>query len=211
MLGSLGQDLKLAYDFEPLKGGGDSRQARYTTDNSDKLKGTVEKVAYFVTAEPIKGDRKWLCVYMDAFTPDVKKCGVPTASIGTGFQQKVSNVSVYTNVKGIKTGSCGEGNIEFWANNYSTGRGLRLPGASDSLYDFDDRVEKPLHKAGYGSMQVHLFKEKQTLLAYNSFSSGKSADFGFGNSTGQTRDWTFEKNLGRDYRNVKISVYVKMK
>ena len=59
-------------------------------------------------------------------------------------------------------------------------------------------------------MQVHLFKERQTLFAYNCHRNGLKADFGIGNNTKNDHpDWTFRNNLGADYSSAKIYVYVK--
>lgn len=206
IMGELGAWQK-AYVFEPMKGGSNSKKTSYTEDHSATIKGAVKRVSYFVAAENESGAQQWMCVSMDAFTPEVGKCGVPSVASGAFFQKKVKNVQVLTNVKGIPTGTFEEGNIEFWPNNYSTQNTLRLPGSNANVYDFDDQISESEPKAGYGSMQVHLFSKRLTLFAYNQFGAGRNADFGFGNSQGKTRDWTFTGAL-KNYKNVKISVYV---
>ena len=62
-------------------------------------------------------------------------------------------------------------------------------------------------------MQVHLFTEKTTLFAYNSFGRGANADFGLGNNknaTNKNTDWTFMGNLSKDWSSASIKVFVVM-
>ena len=63
---------------------------------------------------------------------------------------------------------------------------------------------------GYGSMQVHNSAAGQTLFAINHWNVGATADIGIGNSTGQTRDWTFTGNAG-SYSSKRLRVYVRAK
>ena len=68
---------------------------------------------------------------MDAFTDDLGKIGVPTVQSGAHFQQNVANMNVYSNVKGIVTGTgLAGGNIEFWPNNYGPANAANVPNAS---------------------------------------------------------------------------------
>ena len=82
------------------------------------------------------------------------------------FQQPVTNLNVFSNVKGIVTGSgLTGGNIEFWPNNYAPNNTAKVPNASDSVYDFGDAPTDPLD--GYGSMQLHNHDARQTMFAIN--------------------------------------------
>ena len=114
-----------------------------------------------------------------------------------------------SNVKGVSTGKGIEGNIEFWPNNYGAPNGGNVPGASATLFDFGDVPVEPTD--GYGSMQVHNFKAKQTVFAINQWKAGGSgANIGIGNSTAdkRTRDWTFVSN-GGSYSVKRLRVLVK--
>ncbi len=204
VLDSLGEQ-RLVYVVEPTDGKTNNNQVNYLTDNAAAITGKVKRVTYFIDATTKAGERNWMAVGMDAFTEDASKCGVPIAATKAHFQTKVRNLIVLTNVPNIPTGSFDEGNIEFWPNNYAVDNGLRLPGANTRVYDFDDKLSPP--EKGYGSMQIHLFKQRTTLFAYNCFNARQNADFGFGNSTGKTADWTFTGNL-KNYQTVRISVYV---
>ena len=85
-----------------------------------------------------------------------------------------------------------KGDIEFWPNNGGPINQAHVPNSSNELGDFGDEPSEPV--AGYGSMQVHDYQHKQTLLAVNRWSAGPKADVGIGNSDGRTRDWTFKAN-----------------
>ncbi len=59
-------------------------------------------------------------------------------------------------------------------------------------------------------MQIHLFAQKTTLFAYNHFSQQGTADFGLGNNTAGQPDWTFMKNLAKDWKSASLKVFVRM-
>ena len=116
------------------------------------------------------------------------------------FQQAVKNLTIRSNVPGLKTGEGLNGWIEFWPNNYGPGNAKKVPGASNNLFDFGDEAQANLVN-GYGCMQVHNLNAKQTVFAFNAWKSGgKQADLGIGNSPARasqkTRDWTFNRNAG---------------
>src|SRR5437899_11509548 len=103
---------------------------------------------------------------MDAFTDSLANIGVPTVASGARFQQKVSNLNVYWNARGVRTGTAlSSGNIEFWPDNYGMANSAGVPNASDQTYDFGDQPADP--RDGYGSMQVHNCEARQNLLAVN--------------------------------------------
>ena len=80
--------------------------------------------------------------------------------------------------------------------------------ASDAVYDYGDEKFPPMD--GYGSMQIHNFAAGQTLFEINHWVVGNAADIGIGNSTGQTRDWTFTGNDG-NYSSKRLRVFVRSK
>jgi sialate O-acetylesterase len=77
------------------------------------------------------------------------------------------------------------------------------------VFDFGDGVGDPVD--GYGSMQVHNYKAGQTLFALNHWrQGGGGADLGIGNSTGNTRDWTFTASAGSySYKRLRVLVRAK--
>jgi len=59
-------------------------------------------------------------------------------------------------------------------------------------------------------MQVHNTAAKQTVFSINQWKSGSNADLGIGNSTGETRDWTFSRNANT-YEEGTLKVLVRRK
>jgi sialate O-acetylesterase len=185
-----------------MKGG---KATNYDTDNSAKITGKIAKVGYAL----ILNGKDYAFVSMDPFTDDVKKIGVPDKASGARFQAKIKNLTVESNVKGVENGTFPEGgNIEFWDCNYSTKNAAKVPGASDKTFDFGD-IMSTKASPGYGSMQVHNYSKKQTVLAFNNFRSG-SRDIGIGNRPTSHPDWTFAKNSSK-YKSAKLYVLVKTK
>lgn len=196
---------KLVYDLDLAKLG---PVIKYDVDNSASIKGEFDRVAYFIELRGPQGVT-YSYVSLDAFTTDLKKIGIPTVASGAKFQTQVKNVNFITNGKGLNAGAFAEGcNIEFWPNNYAPPNAVKVPGASDTLYDTGDQMDALVD--GYGSMQIHNFKAGQTFFAINNWKSGSGADIGIGNSTGQTRDWTFSGNAG-SYSQKRLRVLVHMK
>ena len=199
------KEFSIVYTLDPsnpqVTNGGNG--IAYTSDGKSKITGEIEKIGYALFLN--KSD--YIFVAMDAFTQDLNKIAVPTASSKAVFQQPVSNLIVKSNVKGIQNGNFVEGgNIEFWSHSYSPPNAKNIPGASAAKYDFGDLYSgAPL---GYGSMQVHNYKTKQTLFAFNNFKSGKTADLGIGSSSGKSLDWTFSGNAGK-YSSAKMYIMVK--
>jgi len=146
---------------------------------------------------------------MDAFTDDLSKIGIPTPASKASFQKPVKNLTVISNAKGIVEGEdLPGGNIEFWPNNYGPSNSGKVRNASATLWDFGDEPSSPVD--GYGCMQVHNSGAKQTIFAVNQWKSGPNADLGIGNSSGQTRDWTFAKNA-RAHESARLRILVRMK
>ena len=197
---------KLVYEYD-LKSGsgfGDKTQVRYTADNSAAVVGKIAQVAYVVRLEGSDNSERFVAVSMDAFSDAVRKIGVPTKASEAFFQTRVRNMIVISNVPGLRGGKIDEGNIEFWPSNYGTRNSAKVPLASDKVYDFGDQPSVPA-TTGYGSMQIHDYKMKQTIFAYNNFAAGPSSDIGIGNQPSGNSDWTFSKSA----RNLdKATLYV---
>ncbi len=201
----LGNGYQLVYDLD-LAGLG--KDIQYDVDNSKKIK-KFDRIGYLVELTNKDGNDQAIFVSMNAFTDDVNKIGIPTATSGAHFQQRVESLDVYTTVDGITAGvDMAKGNIEFWPNNYGATNEGKVPGASSSVYDFGDQPNAPVD--GYGSMQVHDFGAKQTLFAINKWNAASKADIGIGNSDGDTRDWTFTGSA-ETYSSKRLRVYVHVK
>jgi len=142
-------------------------------------------------------------------TDSLDKIGVPTLQSGARFQQNVMNMDVFSDVKGIVTGTnLVGGNIEFWPNNYAQANSANVPNASSSMFDFGDQPGDPAD--GYGSMQVHNHDVGQTLFALNHWRNGQGADLGIGNASTGNPDWTFAANAG-GYKAKRLRVFVRCK
>lgn len=186
------KDYQLVYDLDLAKLG---PNITYDIDNRSKINGAFDRIAYYVELQNDNGESQYVYVSMDAFTNDLSKIGIPTAASGARFQQAVTNLNVYSNVRSLVTGiGIREGNIEFWSSNYGTGNAANVRNASSGVYDFGDQPAGP--DSGYGSMQVHNPDAKQTLFAINNWNSGPGGDLGIGNQEkpNSNPDWTFSAN-----------------
>ena len=185
---------ELLYAFDPLNGkltGGNDFV--YDIDNSAKLQGPVKKVAYYLAMQNMEGNVTYAFASMDPFDSDLKKLGVPTKGSGARFQQNVTEVSIKTNAGNVTAGNFPEGcNIEFWDCNYGPVNKLGIEGANDQKFDFGDQMS-PETSPGYSCMQIHNWRQKQTVIAFNKFGAGKSCDLGIGNCEipDKQPDWTF--------------------
>lgn len=181
--------------------------ARYQIDNSAKEKAPFQKVAYYLELENRDGKKQYVFTSMNKFTDDLSKLGIPTVASGAHFKQKVSGLTIRTNVRGLIpcTDSDG-GNIEFWPNNYGPANTSKIPGASGERFDFGDQPISQI--PGHGSMQVHHWQMRQTAFALNHWGTAGALDVGIGNSSGKMPDWTFASN-GRQYKTIRLTVMVK--
>jgi sialate O-acetylesterase len=200
------KDYQLVYDLDLGKLGA---EITYEVDNHSKIQQSFDRVAYFLELQGADKETHYLYVSMDAFTDALDKIGVPTAKSGARFQQNVANMNVYSNVKGIVTGTgLKGGNIEFWPNNYGPVNSANVPNASGQVWDFGDEIADP--EDGYGSMQVHNHDARQTLFALNHWREGSRADLGIGNQPAENTDWTFAGNAG-SYQMKRLRVLVHCK
>jgi sialate O-acetylesterase len=179
----------------------------YDVDESKTFKGAFDRVGYLLYLRQKDGKEKYVFASMDAFTKDLDKIGVPTYATKAQFQQAPVDLTVSSNVPGIKTGKIAHGWMEFWACNYAANNEAKVPGASESKYDFGDRKALDVPN-GYGSMQIHNVDAKQVIFAYNQWKAGAKCDLGIGNSPKGHPDYTFEKN-GDSYADARLTVLVR--
>ena len=199
------KNYQLVYDLDLTKLGS---TILYDADHHTDIHGRFNRIAYCVELQDASGDTRGVYVSMDAFTDDLSKIGVPVFGSGAHFQQNVTNLDVFSNVKEIVTGTgLAGGNIEFWPNNYAPGNGANVPNASGDVFDFGDQPTDP--ENGYGSMQVQNHDARQTLFAINNWNGGTQADVGIGNQPKGNPDWTFAKNAG-NYRAMRLRVFVRL-
>lgn len=198
------KEYQVVYDIDLSKLG---ENFTYAVDNSAKIQGGFDRIAYFLELQGPAYATDYVYVSMDAFTKDLSKIGIPTVKSGARFMQDVAKLNVYSNVKGIVTGTgLDGGNIEFWPDNYGMANSRKVPGASDATYDMGDEPSAPAE--GYGCMQVHNHDAKQTLFAVNHWRMGSKADIGIGNQPKGNPDWTFSENAGA-YQAKRLRVLVR--
>jgi sialate O-acetylesterase len=184
------KNYELVYDLILAKAG---KNISYDQDRSGAINRPFDRIAYFLELWNGNDEPQYVYVSMKAFTTDLKKIGVPTAKSGAKFQQDVEALDVFSNVKGVTTGTnLSGGNIEFWASNYAPENLAKVPGASSGNFDFGDSGGDS--NEGYGSMQVHNHAARQTIFAFNHWSEGDKADVGIGNNPSGNPDWTFMEN-----------------
>ncbi len=199
------KNYRLVYDLDLTKLGS---TVQYDVDHHAEIQGRFDRIAYCLELQDATGDTHGVYVSMNAFTDDPGKIGLPVFGSGAHFQQNVTNLNVFSNVKDVVTGTgLTGGNIEFWPNNYGPGNSANVPNASGEVFDFGDQPTDP--ENGYGSMQVHNHDARQTLFAINNWSGGAQADIGIGNQPQGNPDWTFAKNAG-SYRAMRLRVLVRL-
>ena len=98
---------KLVYDLNvPLLGGKYNTTAvPYSVNDAATVTTPIDRVAYHLELKKADGTTQWVFVSAAAFTQNAKKLGVPTLGSGAVFQQKLSNMTVRSNVPGVVTGS----------------------------------------------------------------------------------------------------------
>lgn len=205
-----GKNFKLLYSFNPLHPvlTDNNRKITYVSDKSKNVIGRIKRVGYFLLLKLKSGEEQFVFATMPPLDTDPVKLGVPTAGSGAFFQKEVKDVTVASNVSGVETGSFSEGcNVEFCANNYAAPNENKVPGASETAFDFGDKLMGS-DSPGYGSMQLHNFAKKQTIFAFNGFQKGKNAEVGIGNCPrGGNPDWTFT-NSAKDYESGQFLILI---
>lgn len=179
---------------------------KYAVDKSASDAAPFSQVAYFLELEKTDGTRQHVFAAMDRFTEELKQIGVPIASSQARFMQKVANLTVRSNVPGVVPCTASDGgNIEFWPGNYSPVNRQEIPGATER-FDFGDAGDPTI--PGYGCMQIHNWKDKQTVFAFNHWGNGGPVDVGIGNAPQGHPDWTFSKSAD-GYAVRRLTVLVK--
>ena len=197
------KDYQVVYDLDLTKLGS---AINYSVDNHQSIQRPFDRIAYFVELQAADWSTQDIYVSLDAFTDNPGKIGVPAFGSGAFFQQNVTNLNIWSNVKGIVTGTrLAGGNIEFWPNNYGPANSAGVPNASGDVFDFGDQPADPAD--GFGSMQVHNHDARQTLFAINHWREGGRADIGIGNQPSGNPDWTFAANAG-SYRAMRLRVLI---
>ncbi|MBT3376557.1 MAG: 9-O-acetylesterase [Lentisphaerae bacterium] len=179
----------------------------YDEDHAAAFSGAFDRIAYFLILMTKDGTKQFVFASMDAFTDDITKVGVPVFKTKVHLQQEVAGLQVRSNVPGLKAGDNLAGGIEFWPCNYGPSNARKVPGASDSAYDFGDQQNTGVAH-GYGSMQIHNRAAKQVVFAYNNWRAQGQADLGIGNSPSGHPDWTFTKSAG-SYTAAKLLILVR--
>jgi len=197
---------ELVYSFDIGNTRTNKKTASYRVDRSPEV-GSFDRVAYFLALKKADESLKYVWVTMDPFAKEAAKLGVPTSGVGATVTQWVDNVAVKTNVKGLQTGNGLKGYIEFWPNNYNPKNSAHIPGASEDAFDFGDTPTGPFE--GYGSMQIHIPSEKQTVLALNNWSTGPKTEVGIGNCPTGNPDYTFSGVTADTYELKRLFVLVR--
>ncbi len=201
------RDYRLVYSYDVGAAGSTRKRAAYRVDAAQDV-SSFDRVAYFLALQKAQGPLQWVWVAMDPFTDQTAQLGVPGSATGVQYRQWVTGMRVRSNVTGMPTENELRGYLEFWPHNYSKDNSAKIPGASDSLFDFGDTPSAP--QEGYGCMQIHCPDARQTLMAINNWSSGEKADVGIGNSPEGEPDYTFRANAG-DYQLKRLIVLVRGK
>ena len=196
---------ELVYDLDLAKLGA---EFKYDVDKHQGITKPFDRIAYFLELQGDNGDTQFVFVSVDAFTSDLGKIGIPTAKIGAAWQEPAKGMTVVSNVRGVTQGANLVGNLEFWPNNYGTDNKAEVPNASGQSYDFGDSRGEPLE--GYGCMQIHNPKARQTLFAVNNWKAGSGGDLGIGNQSKGNSDWTFAANAG-SWQTKRLRVLVRLK
>jgi hypothetical protein len=202
----------VAYELDiPVNGGFQGATAvPYSINNSaTAAPGGFDRVAYCLELTTAAGT-DWVFVSMDAFTTSVGQTGLPHATDNpVTFQRSVSNLTVASNVAGVKAGSFDRGQLEMWHHSYSAPDATAVFAASAATYDWGDTIGAA---SGYGSFQIHNPGARQTVLAYNRWAATNATndDVGIGNSPAANPDWTFAANTAA-YTSRKLTVLVRPK
>ena len=196
---------QLVYDIDLSKLG---KTIRYDVNKTSTI-GAFDRIGYLVELDSFEQGPQSVFVSMSAFTDDASKIAIPTFDSNAIFRQSVKSMRVFSSVDQLNTGDIEvEGSIEFWPHNYGPANGAAVPAASSRIFDFGDTPSPP--QDGYGSMQVHHPQARKTIFAINHWSQGAGADIGIGNSTGDSRDWTFSQNASKLNRK-RLRVFVRPK
>ena len=189
----------------------------YSVNNAAAIAdGSFTRVGYYLELAANVGDPvQYVYASFDAagFSTQASKLGVPAASTGAVYQQKVTNMNVVSNVPGIVTGTgLTTGNVEFWPTNYSQATGLAGIGGDGSKFDYNDTRSAT---GNHACMQIHNHGTgtdlPQTLFGFSDWGGNNpthDVELGIGTNTGAgDPDWTFS-NTGANWAVKTLQVVV---
>ncbi len=190
----------------------------YAFDNTGAVDG-FDRIGYCLELSTDTGTR-WVWTSMEALGDDQADVGLPTR-MEQARHQFVDDLTVASNVSGVRELDGGSGWIEQWPNQYDGTGSRQIPGASDVVRDADDHV---LWANGYGSFQVHAFADAAdargprdsdqptatTVLAVNAFTAPgpQPMDVGIGANPGENPDWTGAGNAG-DFTDRRLTFFAR--
>jgi len=190
---------------------GNDRSGKIYLENNSGMyaKNEAEKIGYYLRLEQTDGTVRQVFVTVDPFLAKTADYSFPRFwPVFPPIQKKVSGLTVKSDVPGVKNGIFAEGNVEIWLQAVSPKNTVKVPGASDTVFDIGDSPV-PGH---YGVFQIHNTKEKQTVLSVNRWFPGKNTetDIGIGNAPSGNPDWSFSK-AGKNYKSAYMLILIKMK
>lgn len=201
------EEYTVLYDADCFSGN-DNAGKKYLVNNSEKYeKIKPAKIGYFLRLEGTDGTVRRVFATVDPFAEKIIDYGFPRFwPPHTPIQKEVRNLTVKTDVPGVKTGNFPKGNVEIWNVAYSAKNSAGVPGASDTVCDFGDSPF-PGH---YGVFQLHNTAEKQTVFAVNHWFPAKNTelDVGIGNGPGENPDWT-RSCSGANFKSVRMLILIK--
>ena len=168
----------------------------YFIDNSRRFAGRrLARIHYRLELTEKTGAVSYVTVSMAPFTDKLAEIAVPHhVANRVRMQKQVADMEVRSNVKGVTNGRFPTGNIEFTFGNYTPHNAAKVPGAADRKYDTGDQL---LEKGGYGCMQVHNFRKKETVFGCSGLAGHYRADIGIGTAPADRQpDWTHARNAG---------------
>ena len=169
-----------------------SNGVNYDIDNSDNIEFTFDRVAYHLELQRPGEERIFVYVSFPSLTLYLEDLGVPHYATGVMYQELIEDMHVESNHPSLsQISDIDTGVIEFWPNNYEQENSNDVPGASEDLFDFGDKIANT--NPGYGSMQIHDYGSQQTLFSYNRWGENNLGDLGIGNNPDSSGhpDWTF--------------------
>ena len=200
------KNMKVLYSL-PVSNIKEGGRVMYFANNSAELAGKkIKKIGYFMYLKNSQGD-KYVYATVDPFTQDVTKLGLPSAENAVLFQQTVKNLTVKSNVASVTNGKFADGNVEIWPSDYTMPNTAKVENASDKSYDFGDSGANA-NRNGYGSWQLHNFRNKEVIFALNHFNAPVT-DVGIGNNPKGHLDYTFT-NSSRQYNYGELLVLVEV-
>lgn len=164
----------------------------YNVDNTMAV-GAFDRIAYHLELLHMEYGHQTVYVSMNPFSDDPENLGIPNKN---AFDQRISNISLKSNVQYLPQGNHEQGHIEFSPSPYTP-----MEGSNKKIDSVGDKVVN-------GCMQI--FIDGACVFAYNNFNSKfVMCDVGIGNmQKGKHRDWSFACNGGQ-YIKKTLSVFVK--